>query len=54
MHHDASTAGDAQKPEIVLHYNETMSGVNNMDHMATSILADETSTNGLWYFFTTY
>lgn len=35
MHHDASTEGDAQKPEIVLHYNANKSGVDNMDHLAT-------------------
>ena len=35
MHHDATTEGDQQKPEIVLHYNKTKSGVDNMDHLAT-------------------
>src|SRR5688572_11664990 len=36
LHHDATT--DAQmsnKPEIILHYNGTKSGVDNMDHLAT-------------------
>ena len=35
MHHTATTEGEEDKPEIVLHYNKTKSGVNNMDHLAT-------------------
>jgi Transposase IS4 len=36
LHHDATI--DAQmknKPEVILHYNEMKSGVDNMDHLAT-------------------
>ena len=39
MHHDASTEGDAQKPEIILHYNQTKSGVDTLDHLATMFTA---------------
>lgn len=35
MHHDNSVGGDKQKPEIILHYNHTKSGVDNLDHLAT-------------------
>ena len=35
MHHDASVAGEVHKPEIILHYNATKSGVDNPDHLAT-------------------
>jgi len=35
MHHDKSVDGDAKKPEIILHYNSTKSGVDNLDHLAT-------------------
>ena len=34
MHHDATTEGDQQIPEIV-HYNKTKSDVVNTDHLAT-------------------
>ena len=34
MYHTATTEGE-DKPEIVLHYNKTKSGVDNMDHLAT-------------------
>ena len=34
LHNDKATAGD-HKPEIILYYNATKSGVDNMDHMAT-------------------
>ena len=37
MHHTATTELE-DKPEIVLHYNKTKSGVDNMDHMATLFL----------------
>ena len=33
MHHTATT--EEEKSEIVLHYNKTKCGVDNMDHMAT-------------------
>ena len=35
MHHDDSVVGDAHKPEIIMHYNATKSGVDNLDHLAT-------------------
>ena len=35
MHHDDQVDGDAQKPEIILYYNSTKSGVDNLDHLAT-------------------
>ena len=35
MHHDASVADKVHKPEIILHYNATKSGVNNLDHLST-------------------
>ena len=35
MHHDDQVDGDAQKPEIILYYNSTKSGVDYLDHLAT-------------------
>lgn len=35
LHHEDKTEGDKAKPEIILHYNEKKSGVDNMDHLAT-------------------
>ncbi|XP_035664217.1 piggyBac transposable element-derived protein 4-like [Branchiostoma floridae] len=35
MHHDANIIGEQQKPEIIMHYNATKSGVDNLDHLAT-------------------
>lgn len=35
MHHDMTVNGDTKKPEIILHYNSTKSGVDNLDHLAT-------------------
>ena len=35
MHNDDQVDGDAQKPEIILYYNSTKSGVDNLDHLAT-------------------
>ena len=35
MHHNDNVEGDNQKPEIILHYNDTKSGVGNLDHLAT-------------------
>lgn len=35
MHHDNSVSGDKQKPDIILHYNNTKSGVDNLHHLAT-------------------
>ena len=35
MHRDTATDGDAQKPEIILHYNSKKRDVDNMDHLAT-------------------
>jgi hypothetical protein len=34
MHHDKAVDGPKHKPEIILHYNATKSGVDNMDHLA--------------------
>ena len=34
MHHDAAVdIGNANKPEIIIHYNKTKSGVDNLDHL---------------------
>ena len=35
MHHDATTEGDQQIPEIALHYNKTKNDADNTDHLAT-------------------
>jgi len=35
MHHDKAVEGDKKKPQMILHYNATKSGVDNMDHLAT-------------------
>lgn len=35
MHHDKAVDGPKHKPEIILHYNATKSGVDNMDHLAS-------------------
>jgi len=35
MHHDSATEED-RKPQVILHYNSTKGGVDNMDKMATS------------------
>ena len=35
MHHDASVADKVHKPEIIMNYNATKSGVNNLDHLST-------------------
>jgi len=35
MHNDKAVEGDHKKPQIILHYNATKSGVDNMDHLAT-------------------
>ena len=35
MHHDDNVEGDDQKPEIILDNNDTKSGVDNLDHLAT-------------------
>ena len=32
MYHGASVAEQVHKPEIILHYKATESGVNNLDH----------------------
>jgi hypothetical protein len=39
MHNAASVAGEVHKPEIILHYNATKSGVDNLDHLATMFSA---------------
>ena len=35
MHHDASVAGEVHTREIILHYNVTNSGMDNLDHLST-------------------
>ena len=35
MHHDSQTEVDGHKPQIILHYNATKSGVDNLDHLVT-------------------
>ena len=35
MHHDSQAEGDDHKPQIILHYNATKSGVDNIDHLVT-------------------
>ena len=35
MHHDSSGSRNQQKPDIILHYNDTKSGVDSLDHSAT-------------------
>ena len=34
LHHTGTTEGE-DKPEVVLHYNQTKSGLDNMDHLTT-------------------
>ena len=34
MHHDAGVAGEVHKPEIIMHYHATKSGVDNRDNLA--------------------
>ena len=34
-HHDDNVEGDNQKPEIILHYNDTKRIVDDLDHLAT-------------------
>jgi len=33
-HHDMQTEGEKQNPVIITHYNQTKSGVDNLDHLA--------------------
>jgi len=33
-HHDIQTEGEKQKPVIITHYNQTKSGMDNLDHLA--------------------
>ena len=35
MHHDTAVEGEDRKPEIILHYNATKSGVDNLDYLCT-------------------
>jgi len=35
MHHDTHVDTDMKKPDIILHYNDTKSGVDNMGHIVT-------------------
>ena len=35
MHHDTVVEGEEYKPEIIMHYNATKSGVDNLDHLCT-------------------
>ena len=34
MHHDVSVAGEVHTRDIILHYNVTKSGVDNLDHLS--------------------
>ena len=36
LHHDKVLAGNTMKPEIILRYNQTKSGVDNLDHLITN------------------
>jgi hypothetical protein len=36
LHHDKVVAGNKMKPEMILHYNQTKSGVDNLDHLITN------------------
>lgn len=33
MHHETKVESETQNPEIILHYNATKGGVNNLDHL---------------------
>ena len=35
MHLNSQTEGDDHKPQIILHYNATKSGVDNLEHLVT-------------------
>ena len=35
MHHDVSVAGEVHTRDIILHYNVTKSGVDNLNHIST-------------------
>lgn len=35
MHYDTTVEGDDQKPQLILHYNTTKSGVDKLDHLNT-------------------
>ena len=47
MHHDDQGDGDAQKPEIILYYSSTKSGVDNLNHLATMYTSKGKLTVGL-------
>ena len=47
MHHTATTEGE-EKLEMVLHYNKTKSGVDNMDHLATIFSCTRKKNDGQW------
>lgn len=36
MHRDSAAEGEDRKPQVILHYNSTKGGVDNMDKTATS------------------
>jgi len=48
MHHDKAVDGETKKPEIILHYNATKSGVDNMDHLATLFTSRRKTNRYLW------
>ena len=52
MYHDATSAGDGGKPEIILHYNHTKSDIDNMDHLATMFSCKNKRNRGPWVFST--
>jgi len=36
LHHDMTVTGDQKKPEAILHYNASKSGVDNLDHLVSN------------------
>ena len=53
MHDIATTEGEEDKPEIVLHYNKNKSSVDNMDHLAYDLFLQKKKTiTGQWSTFT--
>jgi len=43
MYHNSTTAGESQKPTIMLHYSATKSGIYNMDRLATLLSCNRKS-----------
>ena len=51
MPHTATTEGEEDKLEIVLNYNKTKSGVDNMDHLAMIFSCRRKTIDGQWLSF---